>query len=91
MKGKNDAGNMEIKLKAVEMEIDSLNILYDIVTIYLGEKSVPMFKQKKLTIYAKIIQQFNVMQINNAHQVASFWSQIIANPNIKAADDGGVE
>jgi len=25
------------------------------------------------------------MQINNAHQVASFWSQVLSNPNIKAA------
>ena len=56
------------------MEIEKLGVLHDILTIYLGEKVVPQFKAKKLTIYAKIIQQFNVMQINNAHQVASFWS-----------------
>ena len=48
---------------------------------------MPPFKEKQLKIYAKIIQQFNVMQINNAHQVASFWSTILSNPNIKAAND----
>lgn len=34
------------------------------------------------------------MQINNAHQVASFWSHVLTNPNIKNAieeDNDGEE
>lgn len=62
-----------------------MNVLHDYITIYLGETVVPEFKQRKLKIYSKIIQQFNVMQINNAHQTASFWSQVLSNPNIKQA------
>jgi len=79
------------KLEDTDKEIEALNTLYDIITIYLGEKVIPQFKTKKTAIYSKIVQQFNVMQINNAHQVASFWSQVLSNPNIKAADDGGIE
>lgn len=64
-----------------------MNIMNDVITIYLGETVVPEFKQRKFKIYSKIIQQFNVMQINNAHQVASFWSQVLSNPNIKSANE----
>ena len=60
-------------------------MLHDLITIYLGETVVPEFKQRKMKIYSKIIQQHNVMQINNAHQTASFWSCILSNPNIKHA------
>ena len=68
-----------------DKEIESLTQLHDILTIYLGEEVIPAFKARKIKIYQKIVQQFNVMQINNAHQVASFWSQVLQNPNIKAA------
>jgi hypothetical protein len=51
----------------------------------LGEQIIPVFKKEKLTIYSRLIQQFNVMEINNAHQVASFWSNVLANPNVKNA------
>lgn len=67
--------------------MEALGILYDVITIYLGETVIPEFKARKFKIYGKIVQQFNVMQINNAHQVASYWSNILQNPNIKQAND----
>jgi len=82
-KNQSDAGTMVGKIENTEKEIEALNNLYDLLTIYLGETVVPEFKGRKYKIYGKIVQQFNVMQINNAHQVASFWSQILSNPNIK--------
>lgn len=68
-----------------DKEIEALSRLHDILTIYLGEEVIPAFKGRKIKIYQKIVQQFNVMQINNAHQVASFWSNVLQNPNIKNA------
>ena len=62
-------------------------MLNDIITIYLGQTVIPEFKARKSKIYGKIVQQFNVMQINNAHQVASYWSNVLQNPNIKAANE----
>jgi hypothetical protein len=56
----------------------------------LGQQIIPPFKERQLKIYAKIIQQFNVMQINNAHQVASFWSTILGNSNVKGANEDEV-
>ena len=67
--------------------MEALGILYDVITIYLGETVIPEFKARKFKIYGKIVQQFNVMQINNAHQVASYWSNILQNPNIKQANE----
>jgi len=73
-KNQGDTGAMVSKIEASEREIEALTSLHDILTIYLGETVVPQFKSRRQRIYSKIVQQFNVMQINNAHQVASFWS-----------------
>lgn len=66
-KNAGDTGNMATKIETTEKDIESLNELNGILTIYLGETVVPEFKARKFKIYSKIIQQFNVMQINNAH------------------------
>lgn len=55
------------KIENTDKEIEHLSVLHDIITIYLGQQIVPPFKEKQLKIYSKIVQQFNVMQINNAH------------------------
>jgi hypothetical protein len=56
LKNKNDTGNMVNKIEATDKEIEALNTLHDIIIIYLGEKIIPQFKQKKVVIYSKIIQ-----------------------------------
>lgn len=84
-KDSNDTGNMVTKIEITDKEIESLTQLYDLTTIYLGQRIIPPFKKRRMTIYSKIVQQFNVMQINNAHQVASFWSGLLSNPNIQKA------
>lgn len=60
-----------------EREIENLQTLSEIVTIYLGEHIIPNFKKDKLSIYQRLMQQFTVMEINNAHQTASFWSNVL--------------
>lgn len=57
--------------------MENLGVLIDIVTIYLGEQVIPKFKKEKLKIHQKLMQQFTVVEINNAHQTASFWSNPI--------------
>jgi hypothetical protein len=47
--------------------MDNLETLISIITIYLGEKIIPAFKKDKLKIYHKLMQQFTVIEINNAH------------------------
>lgn len=58
---------MNTKIETAEKELEALNSLKDLITIYLGETVIPEFKARKSKIYGKIIQQFNVMQINDAH------------------------
>mmetsp|Transcript_15382 Transcript_15382/g.26001 ORF Transcript_15382/g.26001 Transcript_15382/m.26001 type:complete len:422 (+) Transcript_15382:65-1330(+) len=86
-KNQNDTGTMVNKIELTDKEIESLQQLHDLLTIYLGETIIPPFKERRLNIYSKIVQQFNVMQINNAHQIASFWSHILQNPNIQNANE----
>ena len=67
----NDANTMVNKIEnvstvwliwiQVDKEIEALNQLHDILTIYLGETVIPAFKDRKIKIYQKIVQQFNVM------------------------------
>jgi len=77
LKTEKDAGGMTTKIESAEKEVEALGVLNDLITIYLGETVVPEFKARKFKIYGKIVQQFNVMQINNAHQIASYWSNIL--------------
>ena len=41
--------------------------LYELSCINMGENIIPVFKKEKFSIYVKLIQQFNIMEINNAH------------------------
>lgn len=50
-----------------DKEIEALEVQKKLLTVYLGQDIIPKFKQRRLSIYANILQQFNVMQINNAH------------------------
>jgi len=62
-----------------------LQVLLELVTIFLGERIVPTFKREKLSVYTKLIQQFNVIEINNSHQIATFWSNVLNDPSVKQA------
>lgn len=47
-------------------EIEVLDKLYKIQTIFISEKVIPAFKARKSRVYQNILQQFNVLMINNA-------------------------
>jgi len=66
-KSEGDSAKMVSKIENTDKEIESLNVLSDIMTIYLGEQVIPPFKEKRINLYQKIIAQFNVLMINNAH------------------------
>jgi hypothetical protein len=42
---------MASKIENTDKEIESLNILSDIMTIYLGESVIPPFKEKRINLY----------------------------------------
>ena len=46
---------MVTNIENTDKEIESLTVLYDVITIYLGESIVPQFKSRKVKIYSKII------------------------------------
>jgi hypothetical protein len=54
-KNMDDTGKMVNKIETHDKEIESLTALYDLITIYLGEQVIPVFKMKKINIYTKII------------------------------------
>jgi hypothetical protein len=58
---------LQTTIEIAAKEMDNLETLISIITIYLGEKVIPAFKKEKLKIYHKLMQQFTVIEINNAH------------------------
>jgi hypothetical protein len=58
---------LQTTIEIAAKEMDNLETLINIITIYLGEKIIPAFKKEKLKIYHKLMQQFTVIEINNAH------------------------
>lgn len=82
-KSDKDAGSMANMVETVEREIEVNQTLLDLLTIYLGETELPKFKREKLALYDRVLQQFHVIEINNSHQLASFWSTVLQSPTIK--------
>lgn len=70
-------------VETVEREIEVNQTLLDLLTIYLGETELPKFRREKLALYDRVLQQFHVIEINNSHQLASFWSTVLQSPTIK--------
>lgn len=85
-KNSNDVGTMTNKLESYERDLEAQKKLLDILSIYLGKKVLPQFKQEKLKLYGKIVQQMHVVEIGNNHQMASFWANVLKNDNIKQAN-----
>ncbi len=77
LKSEKDAGGLQTAIENTEKELENLDTIITILTIYLGEQVIPKFKKEKLKIYHKLMQQFTVIEINNAHQTASFWSTVL--------------
>ena len=60
--------------------------MLSLMTIYLGKVMLPKFKGEKMRLYSRIVQQFHVVEINNSHQLASFWSSVLKTPNVANAN-----
>jgi len=68
---------MANKIESTDREIASHQLLLDLLTVYIGEKVMTAFKKEKLGLYHRILQQFTVIEIQNSHAVASFWSKVL--------------
>lgn len=84
-KDKSDTGNLANKVENFDREIEAMQKLTDLLTIYLCEKVLVSFKREKLSLYNRILSQIQVVEICNAHALASFWSRCLAIPKVKAA------
>ena len=84
-KNRDDVGGLTNTVESYDRDIQATQQLLDLVTIYLGRDVIPAIKKDKLTNYRRIAQQFHVVEISNNHQVASFWSNMLANEAVKAA------
>ena len=76
-KNQDDTGKMVAKIENTEKESESLKVLYDVIAIYLGEQVIPPFKEKRIKLYKNMIEQFNLQMINNSHETATFWSNVL--------------
>lgn len=54
-KDKNDSANLANKVESFEREIEAMQKLTDLLTIYLCEKVLISFKREKLSLYNRIL------------------------------------
>jgi hypothetical protein len=87
LKKTTDATEMEEKVERATSEIDDMEILVKLVTIHLGETVIPQFKREKLEIYGQMMQALSIMEINNAHIGATYFSNMLKNKNLKRLRD----
>lgn len=83
-KNADDVGNMANKIDNHDREIVAHNALLDLLTVYVSEKVIMGFKKEKLGLYHRILQQFTVIEIQNSHVLAGFWSKVLQDEKIKA-------
>ncbi len=76
---------MANKVENFDREIEAMKKLSDLLTIYLCERVLVMFKHEKLSLYNRILSQVQVVEICNSHALASFWSKVLAIPKVRAA------
>jgi len=58
---------MTAKVEKYDTETEVQIKLLDVMTIYIGGALLEQFKKEKLTLYKRIIQQYYVIEIGNAH------------------------
>jgi hypothetical protein len=85
-KNSGDVHKIQNDLERYERDLEAQRQLYDVMRIYLGRKQLPLFKNDKMKLYSRILQQFHVVEINNSHQLASFWAQVLKTENIANAN-----
>lgn len=54
LKNQSDTGNMTNQIELTEKEIENQQTLLELVTIYLGERVIPQFKNEKIQVYTKM-------------------------------------
>ena len=84
-KNADDVGKMQNRLEGYERDLEAQEKLLDVLSLYLGQTILPQFKEEKLRLYSRIIQQFHVVEIGNGHQLASFWSKVLKHENVISA------
>ena len=81
-KNSNDVGQMSNKLEQYERDLVSQEKLCDVLTLYLGRNVLPAFKREKMALYSRMVQQMQVVEISNSHQLASFWSNVLKDSKV---------
>ena len=84
-KDRNDASALANKAENYDREIEAMQKLSDLLTIYLCDKVLASFKKEKLSLYNRILSQIQVVEICNAHALASFWSRVLTIPKVRQA------
>ena len=87
MKKPSDATQMQSKIDRTGEEIGDMEVLLKLITIYLGETVIPQFKREKLEIYTQMMQALSIMEINNAHVGAQYFSNLLKHKNLKGLRD----
>ena len=64
--------------------VDQVELLKKLVIVHLGRTVIPKFKEEKLAIYQQMMQALSIMEINNAHIGATYFSGLLRNKNLKS-------
>lgn len=66
-KSSSDAGVLANKVENTGREIAGLTKMIDLLTCYISSLVLKLFKDEKVDLYRRLLQQFTVYEINNAH------------------------
>ena len=84
-KSSSDTGEMANKIESYEREIEAMQKLTDLLTIFVCDNVLVKFKREKLGLYNRILSSYQVIEISNAHAVSGFWAKVLTIEKVKAA------
>ena len=85
-KSSGDVSKLKDSLEVMERDVQAHSKLLDIMSIYLSRVVLPRFKHEKLALYSNVLKQMCVTDISNAHEMASFWSRMLRDPNVSSSN-----
>lgn len=76
-KSKDDSVELQDKINRYTRDIETITKLLDVITCFIGDKVLKVYKMEKLGLFRRIMSQFTILEISNAHLLASFWSKLL--------------
>lgn len=78
---------MEASISQAQKDIESLNMLHDMITLILAYDQIDVFKRDKTDRYYQILKKVAGVELGHVEQIKTYWEAIMSSDKIQEASD----